>query len=131
VAVALGAAACGSAAGEDPESMAALVQDWYAEADPAICSRLTDNLLESGWEEAGDAGRAACRDSVSESDPVDEVAVGPPVVEGDMASVDVVYTLAGERRADRIHFLLVDGDWLADSVARLRSVDDATTGATI
>jgi hypothetical protein len=109
--------------------MVAFTRDWYESSDPAICSRLTDKMLDSGWGKTGGDGRAACRSSLAESEPVADVDVGPPVVGGDTATVDVVYNLEGERRADRIHFVLSDGSWLADSVARLRSVDDARTTA--
>lgn len=125
------AAGCGSggpaaeppsepAAGEQgAEALVALVRDWYAEADPGICDRLSDRLLERGWEAAGETGRAKCRASVGGAEPVEDVEIEPPEIAGDEARVVVAYTLDGERRADEVTFVRVDGVWLADGVALL------------
>jgi hypothetical protein len=105
-----------SVEGEGENAIVAFVRDWYERADPAICDRLTVDLLERAWELTGEAALEACRESVGDADPVEDVEVAAPAIDGDTATVVVTYTLDGEVAADELAFVLVDGVWLADDV---------------
>jgi hypothetical protein len=96
----------------------ALVDAWYADADPAVCDLMTDALLDFGWGATGDAGRAKCRTSLEAADPVGGVQVGTPVISGTEAAVAVSYTLEGNEQRDGITLVEIDGTWWLDTVAR-------------
>jgi len=112
------AAACGGGGNNAPSgaSIVALVREWYAQSNPAICSQLTDNLLQTGWQKSGDAGRQACRAELTQAKPEQAVVVEEPGINGSSATVKVDYTRAGKRYADELQFVLVNGAWLADSI---------------
>lgn len=90
---------------------------WYQDVDPAVCDSMTDAMLEFGWEKKGDAGRRSCRENIAAADPLVDVKVRRPLVNGDKARVTVVYTLDGDRLLDRLRLVRVDGRWLVDRVA--------------
>jgi hypothetical protein len=119
--VALVPAACGgSDSANDEGALAELVVRWYRDADPAICDRLTDRLLESGWGEAGDPGRQECRATVAAADPLEGVEVEDVSVDRDAAEVVVGYTADGESRSDRLRFVRTTTGWQIDGVGRER-----------
>ena len=95
-----------------------LVESWYAEVDPAVCNRMTDDLLAYGWAAKGDAGVKKCRTSLEAAEPVGDVRVGTPVISGAEAAVAVSYTLDGKEQRDGVTLVLVDGAWWLDTVAR-------------
>lgn len=101
-----------AAAGEIKE----LVELWYVEANPAVCEFMTAEMLDFGWGKTGAAGRDLCRTGLAQADPVGDVKVRRPRVNGDTARVEVVYTLDGERQFDRISLVRRDDEWLVDSV---------------
>ena len=107
-------AADGAAAAE----ITGLVEAWYADADPAVCDRMTDALLDYGWAAKGDEGRKECRTSLEAADPVGDVRVGEPVITGTEAAVAVSYTLDGNEQRDGITLVEIDGSWWLDTVAR-------------
>lgn len=96
---------------------ASLVEAWYARADPRVCARMTDRLLEFGWEHRGDRGRRACRASMRQAEPVQAVSIAAVTVDGDAAQVEVSYELDGSRRSDTVLLVRRDGRWLLDEVA--------------
>ena len=100
------------------EEIVKLVEVWYAEADPRVCARMTNALLEYGWDKTGNAGRAACRTGLEAADPVADVEVGTPEISGKTAVVVVAYTLQGNRRRDGVELVLRDGEWRLDGVVR-------------
>lgn len=101
-----------AAAGEIRE----LVELWYAQAEPAVCEFMTAEMLEFGWGETGTRGRELCRTAVAKADPLANVRVRRPLVNGDTAEVEVVYALGGDRQFDRIGLVRRNGEWLVDSV---------------
>jgi hypothetical protein len=100
------------------EEITTLVEVWYAEADPAVCDRMTHALLDYGWMKTGDAGRAACRKGLEAAAPVEDVEVGTPEISGETAVVVVAYTLEGNRQRDGVELVLRDGEWRLDGVVR-------------
>lgn len=109
-----------AAAGEIKE----LVEFWYAEANPAVCEYMTAKMLDFGWGKTGDAGRDLCRTNLAQAEPIENVKVRRPRVNGDTAKVEVVYTLDGERQFDRISLVRRDDEWLIDSVVLAGFVSD-------
>jgi hypothetical protein len=97
--------------------LAALAEAWYAEADPAVCERMTKALLEFGWKKSGQAGVAECKRNLEDANPVQDVAIDEVTVEGNAATVTVSYTLDGDERTDRVHFVLRKDEWLMNEVA--------------
>lgn len=115
--VAVSAAACGGGQAASAGEIADLARGWYEDADPAVCDHMTERMLDYGWGKTGDAGRAECRALVVKADPAVDVVVGAPSIDGDKATVEVTYGPADDRKADRLHFVLLDGSWNVDAVA--------------
>lgn len=104
----------------DPEAERAIKElalRWYRDVDPAVCDSMTDRMLEFGWEKKGAAGRASCRENIAAADPLVDVKVRRPLVNGDRARVTVVYTLDGDRLLDRLTLVRSGDEWLIDRVA--------------
>lgn len=101
--------------GDDGE-IAALVTRWYADVDPGVCDSMTNKMLEFGWSARGTEGRDLCEQSLDGAEPVGDVVVRKPSVEGDTATVEVVYTLDGDRQIDEIDLVRRNGAWLVDAV---------------
>jgi hypothetical protein len=101
-----------AAAGEIKE----LVTVWYAEANPAVCDFMTDEMLEFGWGKTGDEGRELCRTNLEKADPQEHVSVRRPRVSGDTAEVEVEYGLDDERQFDRVSLVRRNDEWLVDGV---------------
>jgi hypothetical protein len=131
----LAASGCGGGAGgsqpaSDSASIVALVRDWYARSNSAVCTRFTDDLLRTGWGKTGSQGRQACRAAVGGAKPVQAVSVDAPAISGDRATVKVDYTTGGARRADEVGFVRVDGAWLVNTVTGgATPTPAATTGS--
>lgn len=102
-------------AGDDGE-IAALVTRWYADVDPGVCDSMTSKMLQFGWGAKGSKGRGLCEQSLAKADPVGDVVVRKPSIDGDEATAEVVYTLDGDRQIDEISLIRVNGAWLVDSV---------------
>ena len=127
-ALAVGCALAAGCGGEDPtaeppevaaggDAIELLAVRWYAQADPGVCDEMTDPMLLLGWSATGADGRAACRTSIAEDDPVEDVVVGEASVDGDEGSVVVEFTLDGEPVRDIVRFRRVDDRWLIDGVS--------------
>ncbi len=103
------------------DEIAGLARSWYEAADPAVCDRMTETMLDSGWGKTGDQGRAECRTLLSKADPAVDVVVGSPTIDGDKATVEVTYGPADNRKIDRLHFVLVGGLWNVDAIGGVRT----------
>jgi hypothetical protein len=75
-------------------------------------------MLQTGWEQPGEAGREACRAAVGAAEPVGDVEVSQLSEEGSSAELRISYTVDGEARTDVVHLLRSGPDWLIDAVAR-------------
>jgi hypothetical protein len=94
----------------------AVVQAWYAQADPAVCTRMTDAMLDFGWGEIGDLGRQECQRSLETAAPVEDVVITATDVRERRATVDVSYAVDGGSNVDRVTFILRGGQWLINRV---------------
>jgi hypothetical protein len=93
-----------------------LVRRWYAEVDPGVCDSMTANMLELGWEGRGEAVRTRCRASIAAAEPLPNVRVRIPRIQGDRARVRVAYDADGSRRYDTILLVRREGRWLIDGL---------------
>ncbi len=105
-----------AAAAAGAAEVAALAESWYAEADPAVCDRMTATFVKLLWKAEGAEGLKACRAAIASADPVEDVVVADVFVADLTARARVVYTLDGIRRSDSLAFVKQDGEWLIDQI---------------
>lgn len=110
-----------AAADAGAAEVAALAESWYAEADPAVCDRMTATFVKLLWKAEGAEGLKACRAAIASADPVDDVVVEDAFVADRTARARVVYTLDGIRRSDSLAFVKQDGEWLIDQITGTRA----------
>jgi hypothetical protein len=103
----------------DPKAeteIANLILRWYRDVDPSVCDSMTDEMLDFGWAKTGNAGRKLCKENVGKAEPLVDVTVRRPLVNGDKAKAKVLYTQGDERLIDEIRLVREDGAWLINTV---------------
>lgn len=122
------------ALGEEPETVtenspgddgeiAALVTRWYGQAASSVCDSMTNKMLNFGWGKKGTEGRSLCEQALADAQPVVNPVVRKPAVQGEKATVEVVYGPEDERNIDEITLVRRNGAWLLDGV-RLAGFDE-------
>ena len=103
----------------DPRAseLASLVEAWYAKADPAVCERMTNRMLEFGWKRKGNAGVRACKRAVEAASPAPGAEVVAATIDGETAEVSVRYELDDSPARDVVRFVRRGGEWKIDAVA--------------
>jgi hypothetical protein len=77
---------------------------------------MTDKLLQAGWGETGDAGRAACREAIAAAGPAENAEVGEPDIADETATVWVEFTFEGQSETDELGFVRQEDGWLIDTL---------------
>ncbi len=113
----------GSCADElEAGSTAAIACSWIAEADEAVCERMSDRLLEELFGAPGAEGREGCRARLRQLSPTEDgTAITFETPEGDSSGGRLVVTDDSGPRTFRYEVVFVGADdgWLIDDVQQV------------